>query len=296
MIEGTKLRGRRLVVVIVAICVLVYATVVALYAVNAASTIVVGCQDAAPDDAIRLSLDPQSVDAVANRLTVTLDVDSFGPVADPETKLAADDLTLVVTGTDGERTIDIPAASITSPVSLRLLTSGAVEGWPFDAHAAQTAIAAITGEGSAARDVPVVVCGSVHVPGWTFSSREVPGDAALVIDGTPVTKIEITAQRSAATIAFGIVILCLMVVLPILGLTVAIRVFRGTKKVEATLMSWIAAMLFATLPLRGFLPGAPPIGSWVDYLVVLWVVAGLIASLVVYALAWRRWAPDGERP
>lgn len=60
-------------------------------------------------------------------------------------------------------------------------------------------------------------------------------------------------------------------------------------------MSWMAAMLFATVPLRGFLPGSPPVGSWVDYLVVLWVIAGLIASLVIYVIAWLRWAPRGER-
>ena len=87
-----------------------------------------------------------------------------------------------------------------------------------------------------------------------------------------------------------------MIVMPVLGLTVAIRVLRGKRKVEATLMSWLAAMLFATIPLRTFLPGSPPVGSWVDYLVVLWVVAGLIAALVIYVVAWLRWAPSGERP
>ena len=77
-----------------------------------------------------------------------------------------------------------------------------------------------------------------------------------------------------------------MAVLPVLGLTVAIVAYRGIRKVEATLMSWMAAMLFATIPLRTFLPGSPPIGSWVDYLVVLWVVAGLVLGLVIYVLAW----------
>ena len=86
-----------------------------------------------------------------------------------------------------------------------------------------------------------------------------------------------------------------MAVLPVLGLTVAIVAYRGIRKVEATLMSWMAAMLFATIPLRTFLPGSPPIGSWVDYLVVLWVVAGLVLGLVIYVLAWLRWGTRGER-
>jgi hypothetical protein len=54
-------------------------------------------------------------------------------------------------------------------------------------------------------------------------------------------------------------------------------------------------MLFATIPLRTFLPGSPPIGSWVDYLVVLWVVAGLVLGLVIYVLAWLKWGTRGER-
>ncbi|MBU4464572.1 MAG: DUF4436 domain-containing protein, partial [Actinobacteria bacterium] len=69
---------------------------------------------------------------------------------------------------------------------------------------------------------------------------------------------------------------------------------RGRRKVEATVMSWIGAMLFATIPLRNFLPGSPPIGSWVDYLVVLWVVAALIAGLVIFVISWLRLGPAGD--
>lgn len=294
---GAKLSGRRLVVVIVAVCVVLYGSVVALYAINVASTTIVGCQGDAPERAILLSLEPQAVDAVGDRLTATLDVVSLGPLDGAgNDNIPTQDLTILVSGNDGARTFEFAAGSITSPISLRLLTTGAVEAWPFDVHTAETVVVALVGTGSAVRDIPVELCGSAHVPGWTFSSTEVEGDEGVVIDGEPVTLVEITAQRSAATIAFGIVILGLMIVLPALGLTIAIRVYRGERKAEATLMSWIAAMLFATLPLRGFLPGSPPIGSWVDYLVVLWVVAALVASLVIYARAWLRWAPRGERP
>ena len=48
-------------------------------------------------------------------------------------------------------------------------------------------------------------------------------------------------------------------------------------------------MLFATIPLRTFLPGSPPIGSWIDFTVVLWVVVGLIVGLAIYVAAWARW-------
>ena len=176
-----------------------------------------------------------------------------------------------------------------------LRSDGYIERWPFDSHSVDVAIVSLQGEGDDMTAIPTLLCGSAHVPGWTFSSEEIAGTDEVVVDGEPVTQIRVTATRSVATVAFGIVILGLMAVLPVLGLTVAIVAYRGIRKVEATLMSWMAAMLFATIPLRTFLPGSPPIGSWVDYLVVLWVVAGLVLGLVIYVLAWLRWGTRGER-
>lgn len=118
-----------------------------------------------------------------------------------------------------------------------------------------------------------------------------------------VPTIDITASRSVSTLAFGFLLLGLLVVMPTLVLFVAIRSYTGKRKVEATLTSWMGAMLFATIPLRTFLPGSPPIGSWIDFLIVLWVIVGLIAGLTIYVLAWNRWgtpapqlADEGDSP
>jgi hypothetical protein len=105
--------------------------------------------------------------------------------------------------------------------------------------------------------------------------------------------VQFTITRAASTIAFGVVLLTLMVIAPVLVLTAAITVYRGRRKIEATMLGWFGAMLFATIPLRNFLPGSPPIGSWVDYLIVLWVIAALIAGLVIFILAWLRSGPAG---
>lgn len=285
-----------IVVTIVAALVLLYAGVVALYAVNDRAAVVQGCLDAPPSDKIRLSFTPEAVNAVGNRIAANLDVDSLGPIAAPDTGLLSDPLTIIVTDTDGPRTFEVAADEIPSPESVSLITEGTVDRWPFDTHTVEFAVVALQEVGSTFTPVPTVICGSANVPGWVFSSQNVAGTSDLVIDDEPVTQIRITAARSAATVAFGIVILVLMVVLPVLALTVAILAYRGKRKVEATLTSWMAAMLFATVPLRTFLPGSPPIGSWVDYLIVLWVVAGLVASLAIYVAAWVRWTPPGGRP
>jgi Zn-dependent protease with chaperone function len=52
--------------------------------------------------------------------------------------------------------------------------------------------------------------------------------------------------------------------------------------------TWFAALLFAVVPLRNFLPGSPPPGSWVDQAIVLWVLIGLITAMSLFVLAWWR--------
>ena len=282
-------------IVVIAALMLVYVVVVALYALNERAANVVGCTEDPPADAILLSVTPESVNAAGDRIVANLTVLSFGPVGSDDTSLLSEPLTIVVSGTDGPRSFTIAQDEIPSPQSLNFITDGYIERWPFDSHSVDVAIVSLQGEGDDMTAIPTLLCGSAHVPGWTFASEEIAGTDEVVVDGEPVTQIRVTATRSVATVAFGIVILGLMAVLPVLGLTVAIVAYRGIRKVEATLMSWMAAMLFATIPLRTFLPGSPPIGSWVDYLVVLWVVAGLVLGLVIYVLAWLRWGTRGER-
>lgn len=291
----SRRRGRAIAITLVAVLVVVYVVVVALYAVSERAANIEGCTEEPPSDAVLLSITPESVNAASDRIVANLTVLSFGPIGSADTSLLSEPLTILVSDTDGPRSFTIAQDEIPSPQSLNLITDGYVERWPFDSHSVDVAILSLQGDGEDMTAIPTLLCGSAHVPGWTFSSEEVAGTDEIVVDGEPVTQIRVTATRSGATVAFGIVILGLMAVLPILGLTVAIVAYRGIRKVEATLMSWMAAMLFATIPLRTFLPGSPPIGSWVDYLVVLWVVAGLVLGLVIYVLAWLRWGTRGER-
>ena len=53
-------------------------------------------------------------------------------------------------------------------------------------------------------------------------------------------------------------------------------------------LTWYAAMLFAVVPLRNILPGAPPPGAWIDILLVMWVIIGLVASMLVYVVVWNK--------
>lgn len=47
-------------------------------------------------------------------------------------------------------------------------------------------------------------------------------------------------------------------------------------------------MLFAVVPLRSFLPGAPPPGAWIDRAIVLWVLIALVSAMAIYMVCWYR--------
>lgn len=285
---------RRTIIGAIAVVVLVglYVVVVALYAIGSRPNTAAQGEPATPNE-VGLQLRPEVVDAVGNRMQVRFDLASSGPLATDSPLTLAENLSVAVTETDGPRVIEFPADTLTSPVTVRLITDGFVELWPFDSYTVATTIVAAHEVDGELKTLPTNVVSFDQVPGWTISAAKQNLGAIVMVNGKAEAwpSVVLTATRSPSTVAFGVVLLSLLIAMPILVLVVAITVYRGRRKVEASFMSWMGAMLFATIPLRGFLPGSPPIGSWIDFLVVLWVIVGLIAGLAIYVAAWRRWSP-----
>jgi hypothetical protein len=300
---GRRFRRRaRLVVALIGGFVLVYALVVSLYAFSGR---VVGFGEASPEPdkgGIGLDITPDGVNAAAETMSINV---SLVP---SDELLAEDGLTLaktvhvVLAPTDRDQIITFRAGTVPAAVSANIVLDGAVEDWPFDSYRTDhLLIAAYTGDTPQTRKALARPAIDMHgyVPGWSIGAHENKN----VIDkeevkGTAlahIVAIKLDATRSGSTIAFAVVLLALMIVMPVLVLFVAITALRGIRKVEASFMSWMAAMLFATIPLRTFLPGSPPIGSWVDFLIVLWVVVGLVTGLAIYVTAWWHWGLRGER-
>ena len=99
---------------------------------------------------------------------------------------------------------------------------------------------------------------------------------------------ELQLQRSASTMVFAIVILCIFVAIAAVGLFVAIQTIRDPRRFQSPMTTWYAAMLFAVVPLRNALPGSPAFGSWIDLTIVLWVLVALVVSMLLYIAAWGR--------
>jgi Domain of unknown function (DUF4436) len=228
--------------------------------------------------------------------TVTLDVVSIsnnyselvgdliikpGPaLVDPATDGLKQDLTVAVTSvtTPVLRTYSKGMLPGVFPVPLTLARD--VERWPFDTYyTGPITVTLFTGTGQVAERANVTFVD--RLAGWKVQVARVKNANALA-------PYEIQLQRSASTMVFAIVILCIFVAIAAVGLFVAIWTTRDPRRFQSPMTTWYAAMLFAVVPLRNALPGSPAFGSWIDLTIVLWVLVALVVSMLLYIAAWCR--------
>jgi hypothetical protein len=283
-------------VAVVVVLVLVYATVVTLYALSGSVRSFDAERPEPPKGGVTVVLNVEAIDAARQRADLTAFIDPSETLFTGDDLALAEDINVIVSPIEGNQALSFKADSALGTKPIRLLADGEIGTWPFDHYDVDdlVVLAYVTTDG-VSRPIPTTVWMKGDVPGWSASVAqktkappELPASLSEAISTAPL--LEFSASRSASTVAFAFVLLALLVVMPCLVLFVAITAFRGRRKLEASFMGWMGAMLFATIPLRTFLPGSPPIGSWIDFTVVLWVVTGLIAGLAIYVAAWARWA------
>ena len=86
-----------------------------------------------------------------------------------------------------------------------------------------------------------------------------------------------------------------MLILAIIAIAVTGSATRGRMRLELSVASWMTALLFALIPLRGFFPGSPPLGSWIDVLVFFWVELILMLSVAAVVTTILLRAKDARR-
>jgi hypothetical protein len=295
---GASRRRRRVVgtVAVVVVLVFVYAAVVTLYALSGSVRSFDAKEPEPEKGGVTVVLTVEGIDAARQRADMTAYIDPSDTLFTGDGLALGEDIHVIISPIEGSQTLSFKADSAIGTKPIRMLADGEIGTWPFDHYDVDdlVVLAYVTTDG-VSRPIPTTVWMKGDVPGWSASVAqktkappELPASLSEAISTAPL--LEFSASRSASTVAFAFVLLALLVVMPCLVLFVAITAFRGRRKLEASFMGWMGAMLFATIPLRTFLPGSPPIGSWIDFTVVLWVVTGLIAGLAIYVAAWARWA------
>lgn len=203
-----------------------------------------------------------------------------GPeLVDSATDGLKQDLTVAVTSTTTpiKRTWSKGMLPGVFPVPLTLARD--VERWPFDSYyTGPITVELFTGAGQPPERANVTFVD--RVTGWKLQINRVNSHA--------LAPYEIELQRSASTMIFALVILCIFIAIAAVGLFVAIKTARDPRRFQSPLTTWYAAMLFAVVPLRNALPGSPAFGSWIDLTIVLWVLVALVVSMLLYIGAWWR--------
>lgn len=288
-------------VVLLVLFVVVYLVALLLYANSGKS--IIDKRPSIQQNGIEAQLDVVEVNPLRHEMTVRVALLPKGTFANGAGgfKQAMQVKYYFNTGEHSIVTVDIPEGELYSLNEMKFLTFGNFDSYPLDNYrqidsndlALHGSIPAPIFElnlvdpsgkvipTSDSGEIPIWVeeeIGSPH--GWTERWSITSGDSVLLW--------EYSLKRSGGVLIFVAVVLAMMAVLAIAALSVSIRVFRKPGTIEATMAGWQAALLFALIPLRNFLPGAPPIGAWIDVLVFYWVILALMVSMALFTYTWLR--------
>jgi hypothetical protein len=158
---------------------------------------------------------------------------------------------------------------------------GDADRWPFDTYTTKPLTADVlvgSGENRTVQHAQVRFSGQIE--GWNVDIQQTDTDP-------PASIIKLSRHRG--TLAFDLGVCLVLIALPAMAMIVAIETILGRRQFLPPLCTWFAAMLFAVVPLRNILPGAPPPGAWIDQAIVLWVLIALVSAMGIYIIAWYRY-------
>jgi Domain of unknown function (DUF4436) len=181
-----------------------------------------------------------------------------------------------------------PKGKAPAVVSTTLEAHGDSSKWPFDSYATEKISAdVLVGQGNDRKYKPANVEVEGYLDGWDVSVRRVH-DSEDKEDPNSLDNVIITLHRAKGPLIFDLGICLVLFALPALAFAVAIQIALGKRKFVPPFVTWFAAMLFAVIPIRNFLPGAPPPGAWIDQALVIWVLIALVAAMGLYMVTWYR--------
>jgi hypothetical protein len=240
-------------------------------------------------DGTTVTIDLEELQSMKGALNANVTVAPGPGLLDPVTHGLTEDLTVAVHSavTPTKRSWSKGVVPGVFPVPLTI--AGDPSDWPFDRyHSGPITVDLVRGGAQVPERISATFVD--RVPGWRVEIP-LPGKADVP------EPYRITVHRSPSTAVFASVIVIVMVALAGIGLFVAVQTARNRRKFQPPMTTWYAAMLFAVMPLRNALPDSPPIGSWIDVTVVLWVIVLLVIAMLLYINCWwRHLRPVAEQP
>lgn len=258
-----------------------------------------------------------STDRIAADLLIT-----FGPELTECKPICglSEDLTLLVSPSTESR-IDLPRGTPAGyAIPIELFLEGTPYTYPFDSYVSRVFVQAVSiAEDGSALAVPLVT--ELLVPdgfaGWriqlgypvsdgamdpsAFLQADLESELSTESDSYPhvmssgQTWAYMSIERALSTQIIALLVLTLMVILAVLAVVASRDVQTGRRSSKGLGMAgWLTGSLFAMPALRALLPGAPPLGSWIDILVFFWVEIATMIALATFVIFWLRLSPSKE--
>jgi len=241
-------------------------------------------------DATIVQLRLEELKPVANRLTVNVLVYPGISAYDNRFDVLATDVAVRLYPTGDLGDLHYPKGKAPAQLTTTIEAHGDPGNWPFDSYKTEPISAdAFEGSGDNLKKVPARVEATGSLDGWDISVNRLHDPAALPTSrATDNGNVVITLRRAKGPLIFDLGICLVLISLPTLALLVAVPMALGRRKFLPPFATWYAANLFAIVPLRNILPGAPPPGSWIDQAIVQWVLIALVTAMSLYIFAWVR--------
>jgi Domain of unknown function (DUF4436) len=241
---------------------------------------------AGPDDTV-VQIRLEELKTTTNRLTVNVLIYPGESLEDQRFDELNTDIAVRLYPPNDLGDIQFPKGKAPAQVSTTIQAHGNPGSWPFDSYRTEPQSADVfVGSGANRKRIPALVEVTGSMDGWDASVRR-STDTSETGSHNNNSAI-ITLHRAKGPLIFDLGIIVVLVSLPTLALLVAIPMALGRRKFVPPFATWYAANLFAIVPLRNILPGAPPPGSWIDQALVQWVLLALATAMALYIFAWVR--------
>jgi Domain of unknown function (DUF4436) len=228
----------------------------------------------------------EKLETVANRLTVKVLVIPEDSMFDKRLDVLKTDTAVRMDPPNDLGDLQYPAGKSPAQVATTIEAHGDPNNWPFDSYSTDTMSAEVlVGQGDARQYIPARVEVTGALDGWDVSVQRV-GEASQ--ESERPDNVIITLHRAKGPLIFDLGICLVLFALPTLAFAVAIQIALGRRKFVPPFVTWFAAMLFAVIPIRNFLPGSPPPGAWIDQALVIWVLIALVGAMALYMVTWYR--------
>jgi len=103
--------------------------------------------------------------------------------------------------------------------------------------------------------------------------------------------IAISVRRSGSVIFLAALSTISLLVVALAALSVAWQVAEQGRKIDFSMMTWVAAFMFVIPAVRNSLPGAPPIGALIDFLLFFWLQVLAAAATTTLVVIWMKQRP-----